>query len=256
MSTVLRVLIADDEALARERLRALLADLVASVPNEVAGEAADGMQALALFPECGAEIALVDIHMPGMSGIELARHLQGLERPPAVVFVTAHDQYAIQAFEVNAIDYLLKPVRAARLEAALRKAAGGARASREQLAVADPGARRFLGVPERGRVTLVPVGEILYLKAEQKYTVVHTRAREYLIEEPLSQLEHEFAGTLLRIHRNCLVARHAIRGAARLREPSVDAEGELHWGVVLEGHVAPLPVSRRQWASVKALLKE
>lgn len=253
MSDPLRVLIVDDEPPARERLRELLSDCSGEVTTEVAGEAASGMQALALLPESGADLALVDIHMPGMSGIEFARHLQVLEHPPAVVFVTAHDQYAVQAFEVNALDYLLKPVRIARLITALKKAAAGTRPGREQLARADPGPRRYFSVAERGRVRLVPVEEVLFLKAELKYVTVRTRASEFLIEDSLGQLEHELAGTFLRVHRNCLVAKRLIRGVQRIKGDSDDAEP--HWAVIIEGHDDPITISRRQWAAVKALVK-
>src|SRR4051812_44358799 len=175
MSVPLKVLIVDDEAPARERLRELLHDGASELAMEVVAEAANGVEALSLLPGCNADVALVDIHMPAMNGIELARHLQSLEQPPAVVFITAHDQYAVQAFEVNALDYLLKPVRLSRLIAALRKAAGGVRVDRERLARADPGPRRYFSAAERGRVTLVPVDDVLFLKAEQKYVTARTR---------------------------------------------------------------------------------
>ncbi|MGB7541138.1 MAG: LytTR family DNA-binding domain-containing protein [Burkholderiales bacterium] len=249
--TPLRVVIIDDERPARNRLRELLDDCRAELPLAVAGEAENGIEGLELVPAADAELALVDIHMPGMSGIEFARHLQVLERPPAVIFVTAYDQYAVQAFEVNAVDYLLKPVRAARLLLALKKAANGARVERSVLERIDPDPRRFLSVAERGRVTLVPVTEVIYLKAEQKYVTIRTREREHLLEESLAQLEQEFAGIFVRIHRNCLVARRLIRGFER----GVETEGEAGWSVVLEGREERLPVSRRQWGHVKVLAK-
>ncbi len=253
MSGPLQVMIVDDEPPARERLRELLRDASAEVPNRVVAEAANGPQALALLPECGAELALLDIHMPGMNGIELARHLLRLERPPDVVFVTAHDRYALQAFDVNALDYLLKPVRLARLVAALGKARSGVQPGAQQLADADPGPRRYFSVGERGKVTLVPVHEILFLKAELKYVTLRTREREFVVEEPLSQLEHELGDAFVRVHRNCLVARGLIRGVEQLSAAAPDSE--LHWGVRLEGHTDPIPVSRRQWSTVKNLLK-
>lgn len=251
MTAPLKVLIVDDEQPARNRLRELLEDCRAAVPNEIVGEASHGVQAVELAGSIGADVALVDIHMPGMSGMELARHLQALAAPPAVVFVTAHDQYAVQAFELNAVDYLLKPVRASRLASALGKAASGARLKGEVLRSIDPHPRRYFSVAERGRVTLVPVEEALYLKAELKYVTVCTRSREYLIEEPLTHLEQEFSSVFLRIHRNCLVARRFVRGFERL---GMD-EGEASWGVIVEGVPEPLPVSRRQWSQVRALVK-
>lgn len=267
----LRVLLVDDEQLARERLRELLQDAREELATTIVAEAASGPQALALLPECAVDVALVDIHMPAMNGIEFARHLQGLERPPAVIFITAHDQYALQAFEVNAIDYLLKPVRRTRLVPALRKAAlvrGQPVAdARERLARADRGPRRYLSAAERGRVTLIPVEDVIFLRAEQKYVVARTAERDHLLEESLSQLEQELGEQMVRVHRNCLVARRAIRGAVQTRgdAPLKDngareagesgEEGDLRWAVVLEGVAEPVAVSRRQWASVKALVK-
>jgi two-component system response regulator AlgR len=172
-----------------------------------------------------------------------------------VVFVTAHDQYAVQAFEVNAIDYLLKPVRTARLAAALRKAMSGAGPGGEQLARADPGPRSHFSVAERGRITLVPVAEVLFLKAEMKYVTLRTRVRDHLIEESLSQLEQELGDRFIRVHRNCLVARSAISRVENLRGAAGAEEGESRWAVVLEGHAEPIAVSRRQWPAVKALIR-
>jgi two-component system, LytTR family, response regulator AlgR len=249
--SALRVLLVDDEKPARERLRELLNDGRDEIATEIVGEASSGPEAIALVPECGAELALIDIQMPMMSGIELARHLQGLEQPPAVIFVTAHDQYAVQAFEVNALDYLLKPVRLPRLVEALKKAARGGAPDRERLARADPGPRRFFSVAERGKLRLLPVSEVLFLKAELKYTTLRTREQEFIIEEPLSQIEEELPDVFLRVHRNCLVARNLIRGVEQVKS----TEEEARWGVLVEGHAEPIAVSRRQWAAVKAFVK-
>jgi two-component system response regulator AlgR len=247
----LRVFIADDEEPARERLRELLADVAAEVPTSVVGEARHGLEALERVPASGAQVLLADIHMPGMGGLELARHLAGLERAPAVVFITAHDRHAVEAFELNAIDYLLKPVRASRLAAALKKAMAAAAPGREQLAAAAQDAREYLSVVERNRIVLVPVKDILFLRAEQKYVTVRTAQREHLLEEPLVSLEREFAGRLVRIHRNCLVSRAAIRGFER--NPG---DEESQWLVVLEGVADKLPVSRRQWPAVRELIAD
>ncbi|HVL36191.1 MAG TPA: LytTR family DNA-binding domain-containing protein [Burkholderiales bacterium] len=244
----MRVFIVDDEAPARERLRELLEDIAGELPTVVVGEARNGLEALERLPASGAQVLLADIQMPGMGGLELARHLAALEQPPAVVFVTAHERHAVEAFELNALDYLLKPVRAARLAAALRKAAVP---GREQLARAAGAAREHLSVVERHRIVLVPVREILFLRAEQKYVTVRTRSREHLIEEALVSLEREFAELFIRIHRNCLVARAAIRGFERS-----GGDEEPHWVVLLEGVEERLPVSRRQWALVKELVSE
>jgi two-component system response regulator AlgR len=247
----LRVFIVDDEEPARSRLKELLEDIAAEVATSVVGEARHGLEALERVPASGAQVLLADIHMPGMGGLELARHLCGLEQPPAVIFVTAHDRHAVEAFELSAIDYLLKPVRAARLAAALKKAVAAAAPGREQLARAAQEPREYLSVVERNRIVLLPVRDIVFLRAEQKYVTVRTAAGEHLIEEPLVALEREFAARLVRIHRNCLVARAAIRGFER--NPGDD---ESQWLVVLEGLAERLPVSRRQWPVLRELVAD
>jgi two-component system response regulator AlgR len=246
---MIKVFIADDEEPARERLKELLADVAAEVPTTVVGETRNGLETLERLPQSGAQLLLLDIQMPGMGGLEVARHLANLAEPPTVVFVTAHDRHAVEAFELNALDYLLKPVRAERLAAALRKASVP---HPERLAKAAQDAREYLSVAERNRIVLVPVREIIYLRAEQKYVTVRTRAREHLIEEPLVQLEREFAASFVRIHRNCLVARAAIRGFER----GGGAEEEPHWMVVLDGLEEKLPVSRRQWPQLRELVSD
>lgn len=249
---MLRVFIADDEAPARERLKELLADLAAQVPTELAGEAANGLETLERLPASGAQVLLLDIEMPGMRGLEVARHLAGLESAPGVVFVTAHDRHAVEAFELNALDYLMKPVRVERLAAALRKAGSEGPPAPERLAQAATQAREYLSVAERHRIVLVPVRDIVYLRAEMKYVTLRTRAGEHLIEEPLVALEREFARVFVRVHRNCLVARDAVRGFER----ALGGEDEPHWNVVLDGVAERLPVSRRQWAEVRLLAKD
>ena len=251
MNDALRLLLVDDEAPARARLRDLLGDIAAEVPSIVVAEAADGFAALELAQAGNLDVALIDIRMPGMDGVELARHLARLPNTPAVIFVTAFDQYAVQAFELAALDYLVKPVRAARLADALRKARrradDGIRLEKSALAI-----RQNLSCLERGRILLVPVAEILYLKAEQKYVTARTAEREYLLEESLVHLEAEFSERFLRVHRNCLVARAAVTGVERAAE---QGDAEAHWQVILDGNEERLPVSRRQWPQVKALLK-
>ena len=249
MSGALRVVLVDDEAPARSRLRELIADCAALVPAQVVGEAANGREALTLLESVEADLVLVDIRMPQMSGIEFARHALSLERPPAIVFVTAYDEYAIQAFELHALDYLLKPVRRARLQAALERARGLVAPQRDALRAVDREPRRFLSVPERGRITLVPLADIVYLKAELKYLTVRTGEREFLLEESLSHLEQEFGEVFVRIHRNCLVAKARIRGF----EKEDVQEGEHSWVVLLHGCAEKLGVSRRQWPIVKEL---
>ncbi len=244
MST--RVFIVDDEQPARSRLKDLIADCAETLPVIFVGEASTGAQALDWLNEHEADVALLDIRMPGMSGIELAQHMQKLPHPPAVIFTTAYDQFALQAFEVNAVDYLLKPIRAERLQAALNKA--------NKFAVAPPAlknldkkSRQFLSVSERGKVILVPVKDILYLKAELKYVTLRTAEREYLLEESLTHLEQEFPDDFVRIHRNCLVSRPAISGFER----ATTAEGEGHWVALIGATSERLPISRRQQAIVR-----
>ena len=254
---MIRVFIADDETPARERLKELLQDIAGDVPTVVAGEAPNGIEALERLPASGAQVLLLDIRMPGMDGLELARHLSALDNGPAVVFVTAHDKHAIEAFDLNALDYLLKPVRAARLAAALKKAMTAGAPRRESLARAAGAPREYLSVAERNRIVLVPVRDILFLRAEQKYVTVRTREREHLIEESLITLEREFCGAeathpFVRIHRNCLVARNVIRGFER----TGGAEEEAHWQVVIDGLAERLPVSRRQWPAVRELIAD
>lgn len=250
MTRPLRLLLVDDEAPARARLRDLLGDIAEDVPTEVGAEAADGFAALERAEGGAFDVALIDIRMPGMDGIELARHLARLTAPPAVVFVTAFDQYAVQAFELAALDYLVKPVRAARLADALKKAQRRADDA-QRLEKSALATRRHLSCMERGRILLVPVAEIIYLKAEQKYVTARTAQREFLLEESLVHLETEFGERFLRIHRNCLVARETVAGVERAAD---GPDGETHWEVILDGVAERLPVSRRQWPQVKALL--
>ena len=253
MNAELRIYIADDEAPARARLKELLSDIRGEIATTVVGEAASGLEVLDRLPASGAQVLLLDIQMPGMGGIELARHLCALESAPAVIFVTAHDRHAVEAFELNALDYLMKPVRAERLAVALKKALASGSTPRERLERAAGGPREFFSVAERNRIVLVPVGEVLFLKAELKYVTLRTKAGEHLIEEPLVSIEREFADRFVRVHRNCLVARAAIRGFERI---AGGGEEEPHWNVVLEGIAERLPVSRRQWPAVKGVLPE
>ncbi len=241
----LRALIVDDEAPARRRLRDVLADCASACPVTVVGEAADGLSALSYLERGDIDLVLLDIRMPGMDGIECAGHIQKLDSAPAVIFITAYDAYACQAFELNAIDYLLKPVRAERLLRALEKAHKLSEAAVQALRAAHPKARTHLSVNEKGRIVLIPLEEILYLKAELKYVTIRTRAREFLLEESLSRLEEEFGEHFLRIHRNCLVARARIREVGKL--PGADDGHFLR----LEGLDEQLHVSRRQYSAFR-----
>lgn len=250
----LRLLIVDDEAPARARLKNLLADIAGELPNRVAGEAADGVEALEYLTNPArqpVDVVLVDIRMPRLDGIGLVQHLAGRATAPAVIFTTAYDQYAVSAFDLNAIDYLLKPVRAPRLLAALQKLPRTLPDAAALRSLAPQG-RLHLHSSERGRILLVPLTDILFLRAELKYVTAQTREREYLIEESLTHLEQELSERFIRVHRNCLVARTAIVGVER----DNSADGENHWWVLLRDAPEKLPVSRRQWPLIKALLKE
>lgn len=247
----LKILIVDDEAPARSRIRELLSDCAAELRSTVIGEASNGREALDILESAAADVALLDIRMPEMDGIELAEHLQKLATPPAVIFTTAYDDYALKAFEVNAIDYLLKPIRAERLLAALKKAKILTADSVQNLREAADKPRSHLSVYERGRILLVPVVEIVYLKAELKYVTIRTAEREYLLEESLTRLEQEFAHVFVRIHRNCLVAKECIMGFERVEQESNEGEPHAGWAVLLKDVAEKLPVSRRQYAVVK-----
>ena len=251
------VLIVDDEAPARARLRDVLGDIADELPNVVVGEAANGQQAVDVLADLaaagqGVDVLLVDIRMPTMDGIELARHLAQLEKPPAIIFVTAYDSYAVHAFELNAIDYLLKPVRAQRLLAALQKVRQGRPAlSPHVLEQLQQGARTHLSCRERGRLLLIPLAEIVYLRADLKYVTARTVSREYLLDESLTHLENEFSARFIRVHRSALVARDAITGFEK-GVSSVGSDGETQWQVILRGIPERLPVSRRQWPLIKS----
>jgi two-component system response regulator AlgR len=243
----LKIVIADDEPLARERLRMLLADYPGV---QVVAEAGDGREALHACAEHDADVVLLDIAMPGIDGLEAARHLAAFEPRPAVVFCTAYDAHALSAFEAAAVDYLVKPVRPERLHAALERARTFV-AGRERND-ADAGERHgkrrtHLCARLRGSLRLIPIEDVHYLQAEEKYVVVHHARGEDLIEESLKSLEEEFTDRFVRIHRNCLVARHEIVELKR------DGDGRVH--ALLRHGRQPLEVSRRCVAALKDLVK-
>ena len=242
----LRVFIVDDELPARNRLRDLLHDCSEQLPLEIVGEAGNGQEALDRLMETPADVVLLDIRMPQMDGVELAQHLNRLPKPPVIVFTTAFDAYAIKAFELHAVDYLLKPIRLKRLFEALTRAREAVPVQTEVLRDLLPEPRKFLSIHERGKIHLVPVEQVLFLRAELKYVTVRTAEHEYLLEESLSALEKEFATRFVRIHRNCLVAKEAIEGFEKGGE-----EGESSWQVKLKGLEELLAISRRQQHIVK-----
>ena len=247
----LRVLIVDDEALARARLRTLLGDCDAPAAT-VGGEAATADQALALLQHENFDVALLDIHMPGADGMQLAQSIKTLAAPPAVVFVTAHAGHAVQAFELEAVDYLTKPVRLERLQAALQKAERLAQITRAAHPVATEDADDVVVIHDRGRTERVPLSEVLYLKAELKYITVRTALKSLILDGSLSELEAKYAKRFIRIHRNALVARRALRALEKTFD-AVDGEG---WAVRLQGLDEALMVSRRQLPGVRDAMLE
>lgn len=243
----LRAMVVDDEALARSRLRTLLGDCTAPAVRCV-GEAANATQALELLRMQSADVVLLDIHMPGTDGLALARALADLPQRPALVFVTAHAEHALTAFELDAVDYLTKPVRLERLQQALQKVERTSQSSRGLApSLTD---NEALIITERGRTERVLMRDVLYCKAELKYVTVRTPVRTYIWDGSLGELEARHGARFLRIHRNALVARQAIRAL----EKHHDAEEGEGWAVRVIGVDDVLAVSRRQLAAVRELL--
>jgi two-component system response regulator AlgR len=242
---ILQVLVVDDEPLARSRLRTLVADC-ATPPAIVAGEAGNAAQAMESLRRAHFDAVLLDIHMPGADGLALARALQSLADPPAIVFVTAHAEHAVAAFELEAVDYLTKPVRLERLQIALQKVQRAVQAR----GTASQDTPEVLLIQDRGRTERVPLVEVLYFKAELKYVTVRTATRSYILDASLSELEERHAVQFLRVHRNALVARRAVRALEKHFDPE---EGE-GWAVRLTGIDELLAVSRRQLSAVRDAL--
>ncbi len=245
---MMKILITDDEAPARQRLQRLLQDIGGDF--EVVAEAVHGRQALELYNQFQPNLILMDIRMPGMDGLEAAKHLSQLEQPPAVIFVTAYDDHALQAFETHAVDYLLKPIRKERLQQALQKAHILTQAqvsALDQVQSEEALARSHICVQVRGNLKLIPVRDILYFRAEQKYVTVRHTNGEVLIEEPLKSLEVEFKDKFVRIHRNALVAKQFMEGLEK------DREG--HCIVKIRGVEDRLEISRRHVTAIRKMMK-
>ena len=242
----LQALLVDDELLARARLRTQLGNCTHPAVN-VLGEASDANQALLQLRQQNFDIVLLDIHMPGTNGITLARMIADLSNAPAVIFVTAHAEHAVQAFDLAALDYLTKPVRLERLQQALQKVERHIQSDKEikpDLPISS------LMIAERGRFERLPLSEVLYFKAELKYITVRTLNKRYLLEGAISELEDKYASLFLRIHRNALVARGALRALEKNKDPE---EGD-GWAVRLHGIDDALTVSRRQLGAVRDAL--
>lgn len=240
----MKVLIVDDEQLARDRIRRMIDEVS---DYDVVGEAGHGMEAIEACQRAHPDIVLLDIRMPGMDGLEAARHLAEMEEPPAVVFCTAYEEHAIEAFNVQAVGYLLKPVRRDDLMKVLR---GAKRTNRVQVAalMAEEGEHRsHISARTRRGIELIPVDEVRFFQADQKYVTVRHGDGELLIDETLRELEDEFADRFVRVHRNALVASRYIEGLER------DADG--HFQIRLRGVEDRVDVSRRHLSAVRKFIQ-
>ncbi len=244
--TTLQVLIVDDEALARARLQTLLTDCTAPQAH-VVGMAADAVQAVDFLQHHAVDVVLADIHMPGTDGLAMAQVLRTMLHPPALVFVTAHAEYAVRAFDLEAIDYLTKPVRLERLQVALQKVERLQQSLQTQMLVVP---EDVLVIHDRGQLQRVPLALVVYLKAELKYITVRTASKSYVLEGALADLEAKYAERFIRVHRNALVARHCVLALEKHHDP---CDGDC-WAVRLRGADERLLVSRRQLAAVRDLL--
>lgn len=253
--SVLNVLIVDDEELARMRLRQLVGECTDPAAR-VVGEAANAVQAMSWLAAQRCDVVLLDVQMPGRDGTQLAAELQRLDEPPAVVFVTAHAEHALRAFDLDAVDYLTKPVRRERLHSALQRVAQRLALRRGAAAPPVPaGEVPVVIVTDRGRMVRVPVAEVLYFKAELKYVTLRTAEHTYVLDEALAELEQRLGDRFLRVHRNALVARDAVRALERRTlAADGDDEGGEGWAVRMAPVDEWLAVSRRQVAAVREAL--
>ncbi len=236
----MHILIVDDEALARSRMLALLADALPDTELHIE-EASDALQAMAALQRHPFDVLLLDIHMPNISGLNLAREVRHMERPPATIFVTAHAEHAVQAFELEAVDYLTKPVIRGRLSQALEKAQRWLQQQRQD----SPQEERHLLIHDRGRVIRLPLSEVIYFKAELKYITVRTEQGTYVLDGSLTDIEKQYQDDYLRIHRNALVAKRSMQAVDK------DPDIEDGWAVRLIGVPEMLAISRRQLSAVR-----
>lgn len=238
----MKYLVIDDEFLARARLKELLQRLD---PQAEVLEAENGQQAIDLCESHRPDTALVDIRMPGISGIELVYHLSGLEYSPSIIFTTAYSEYALEAFDANAIDYLLKPVQIDRLKRALEKADPITEVQSESLKKATRS--MHISISQKGKIKLVPIQSICYLKAENKYVVVKTVKEEYLMNDTLNNLEKELGDTFIRVHRNALISTGHLEG--------LEKNDDGQWCVFFRGIPDKIEISRRQTPVIRSWLK-
>lgn len=256
---ILNVMVVDDEHLARMRIKTLLADCQ-DPPCILALEAGDAMETMAKLRGQVVDVVLLDIHMPGADGLQLARELRSIRPELAIIFVTAHAEHAVDAFDLDVTDYLTKPVRAERLQKALQKALQKKEQFTQILSrVPADLAQKYIIIQDRGRTERVPLGDVLYFKAELKYVTVRTAQRSYILDGALTELEAQYSEDFLRIHRNTLVARREMRALERFHGVDEDdpqggtVEG---WAVRLRNCDEALLVSRRQLASVRAVIAQ
>ncbi len=241
----MKVLIVDDEAPARDRLN----HMVSSIDSmETSGEASNGLEAVRMVQDSHPDVVLMDIRMPGMDGLEAARHLSEMDEPPAIIFTTAYSEHALEAYDANAVDYLVKPIRQEKLEKSLAKARKLTKAQIAALNIeTNNTGRSHICARIRGNLELIPVDEIVYFQADQKYITVRHLGGEVLIEDALKNLETEFEDRLIRIHRNALVSTNYITGM----EKNIDGRFVVTFKEVDD----KLEISRRHVAEVRKFLK-
>ncbi|MEM8766225.1 MAG: LytTR family DNA-binding domain-containing protein [Pseudomonadota bacterium] len=240
----MRILIVDDEQLARDRLSRMIDGFA---QHEVVGEAGNGIEAVQVASNMQPEVVLMDIRMPGMDGLEAARHIVEIEEPPAVIFCTAYEEHAVEAFDLQAVGYLLKPVRKENLETALGKAQRVNKAQLAALAEEQPPRRTHISARTRKGIELIPVDDVRYFQADQKYVTVRHGEGEIIVDETLKELEEEFGERFLRVHRNALVASRFIIGLNRLPDG--------HYQIQLKDIDETVDISRRHVAQVRKVVK-
>ncbi len=240
----MRIMIVDDEQLARDRLSRMIENFE---HHEVVGEAANGIEAVKVAASMQPEVVLMDIRMPGMDGLEAARHIVEAEEPPAIIFCTAYEEHAVEAFDLQAVGYLLKPVRKDNLEASLGKAQRVNKAQLAALAEDQPPRRTHISARTRKGIELIPVDDVRYFQADQKYVTVRHGEGEIIVDETLKELEEEFGERFVRVHRNALVAARFIVGLNR------QADG--HYQIQLRDVEEAVDISRRHVAAVRKVVK-
>lgn len=240
----MRILIVDDEQLARDRLSRMVDGFDG---HEVVGEAAHGVAAVQVASQMQPEVVLMDIRMPGMDGLEAARHFVEFDEPPAVIFCTAYEEHAVEAFDLQAVGYLLKPVRKEDLQGALGKAQRVNKAQLAALAEEQPPRRTHISARTRKGIELIPVGDVRYFQADQKYVTVRHGAGEIIVDETLKELEEEFGERFVRVHRNALVAAGHIIGLSR--------QSDGHYQIQLKDVEEAVDISRRHVSAVRKMIK-